>query len=275
MRLVFSSICLLLFLSGCGGAGFLPSAGTPPLGPEEGSGTLTEEESAHTGGSPETSTPAEEGTAAETERGGETIPESGETTLSPFADRVVDYEIGPKGGFNEASLPGIVLGPPQGAGDLQGSTDVFSLGEGGSITLTLSGRRIVDGPGPDFVIFENPFNAGGDPENRFVEAGIVSVSADGETFFPFPYRIDGDLPLGDPDRYENVAGVEPVWPGSDPTAIGGDLFDLADIGLPSIRFIRITDAGATIDDPGNHLATAPTAGFDLDAVAALHLEPDG
>ncbi|RMD96240.1 MAG: cell surface protein [Deltaproteobacteria bacterium] len=274
MKLASSGLFVLLFLSGCGGADFLPSAGTTPLGTEGGAGTLTGEESVQTDGSPETSTLAEGSSAAETGKGTETTPESGETTLSPFADRVVDYEIGPKGGFNEASLPGIVLGPPQGAGDLQGSTDVFSLGEGGTITLTFSGRRIVDGPGPDFVIFENPFNAGGDPENRFVEAGIVSVSADGETFIPFPYRIDEGLPLGDPDRYENVAGVAPVWPGSDPATIGGDPFDLADIGLPSIRFIRITDAGATIDDPGNHLATAPTAGFDLDAVAALHLEPD-
>ena len=48
-----------------------------------------------------------------------------------------------------------------------------------------------------------------------------------------------------------------------PELAGGDLFDLAQLGLESIRFIRIRD----MSDGG----ASPSAGFDLDAVGAVHL----
>ncbi|NMC71527.1 MAG: cell surface protein [Myxococcales bacterium] len=181
----------------------------------------------------------------------------------PFAVRVVSFAPGPGAGFCAASLPDVVLGPPSGGGAERGSTDVVSLGAGGEIVLELGGAGIVDGPGPDLIVFENAFYAGGDPARPFAEPGIVAVSADGTTFVEFP--CDAAAP-----PYEGCAGRTPVYaaPGNgidpaDPAAAGGDAFDLADAGVPFARFVRIRDAGLGPAFPD-------TAGFDLDAVVAVH-----
>jgi dockerin type I repeat protein len=42
------------------------------------------------------------------------------------------------------------------------------------------------------------------------------------------------------------------------------------VRLSWAKYVRITDPGAAIDDPGNHVPPGNQAGFDLDAVAALH-----
>jgi hypothetical protein len=95
----------------------------------------------------------------------------------------VIYTPGQNGGYNageggtENLLPNIVLGSPYGLGQNAGSLDVVSLGEGGSITVAFTDNRIVDGPGPDFTVFENPFNAPG--LGIFTEVGVVAASADG------------------------------------------------------------------------------------------------
>ncbi|MGH7856097.1 MAG: hypothetical protein ACREQY_02115, partial [Candidatus Binatia bacterium] len=188
----------------------------------------------------------------------------------PFADRVVVFLLGTGGGFGSQQN---VLGPPRGEGTAQGSSHVLSLGNGGSIVLEMTDNRIVDGPGDDFIVYENPFYAGGDPNDRFIEAGIVSVSEDGIVFVRFEPEIDASRPLGDPARYRNVAGVEPVFPGDGPDCVGGDRFDLAAVGLPSARFVRIEDPAATIDDPGSQAPCSNNCGFDLDAVGILHHAP--
>src|SRR5438309_7431169 len=74
----------------------------------------------------------------------------------PCADRVVGYTIGTGGGAREADLPRVVLGGPRGAGAFQGSMDTFSLGLGRSIVLEFTDNVVVDGPGPDFTVFEDP-----------------------------------------------------------------------------------------------------------------------
>lgn len=204
----------------------------------------------------------------------------------PFADRVVAYEVGVGGGAREADLPGVVLGPPRGAGAFQGSFDTFSLGLGGWIVLEFTDNRIVDGPGPDFTVFENAFLPHGLlTEAPYAEPGRVSVSEDGVTWMAFPCALEA------PPLYAGCAGVYPVFadagdpaapsplePSTTPIAdligvpfdgfvppagSGGDSFDLADVGLASARFVRI-DGGQT--DP----RLAGLSGFDLDAVAALH-----
>src|SRR5690242_8485069 len=43
----------------------------------------------------------------------------------PFVDRVVEFKLGPGGGYNEKELPDIVLGCPHGAGESLGSSHVF------------------------------------------------------------------------------------------------------------------------------------------------------
>jgi hypothetical protein len=76
-----------------------------------------------------------------------------------FPDRVVVYAVGTISSppaFNSWQ-PGIVLGPPGNATPTTGSLTVLSLGHGGSITLAFTDNEIVDGPGPDFIVFENPF----------------------------------------------------------------------------------------------------------------------
>lgn len=187
-----------------------------------------------------------------------------------FADRVVLFLQGTGGGFGSQQN---VLGSPRGQGTSQGSSHVLSLGNGGSIVLEMTDNLIVDGSGADFIVYENPFYVGDDPNDRFIEAGVVSVSQDGITFLRFESRIDSSRALGDPARYQHIAGVEPVLPGDGPDCIGGDRFDLAEVGLPSARFVRIEDPGVTIDDPGNQAPCTNNCGFDLDALGILHHAP--
>lgn len=181
-----------------------------------------------------------------------------------FATAVVSFEPGSGAGFGQERMPDVVLGPPQGRGDRMGSLDVVSLGNEGTIVLEL-GRTIVDEPGVDFVVFENPFLSG---SLMFVEPGFVAVSEDGETFVELPCAFDEA-----PD-YAGCAGVKPVFAHAsqndldptDPESAGGDAFDLAAFGVARARFVRIRDAGVS---PG---LGGGSAGFDLDAIAVVNGE---
>ena len=184
---------------------------------------------------------------------------------SRFATEVVAFTPGTGSVFGQANLPGVVLGPPKGLGDAGGSLDVASLGNGGSITLGFAPSAIVDGPGPDFIVFENPFViAGSDPPQVFAELGTVEVSDDGQTFQGFPCTAS-EPPYG------SCAGVHPVYANadtnainpSDPAVAGGDAFDLADLGVTHARYVRITDR---VDLAGTN------GTFDLDAVSIVHAE---
>jgi Thrombospondin type 3 repeat len=204
----------------------------------------------------------------------------------PFADAVLGYAIGTGGGAREADLPGIVLGPPRGGGAFSGSFETFSLGLGGHIVLAFTDNVIVDGPGADFTIFENPFLLRGVTTlPPYAEPSTVSVSADGVHWAVF------SCALAAPPYYPGCAGVYPVFADAgDPTApsplvpsttpiealvgipvddfvpppgSGGDSFDLAAVGLAAARFVRI-DAGPY------DARLAGLSGFDLDAVAAVH-----
>src|SRR5437016_9312750 len=130
-----------------------------------------------------------------------------------FADRVVGYTIGTGGGAREADLPRVVLGGPRGAGAFQGSMDTFSLGLGGSIVLEFTDNVVVNGPGPDFTVFENPFLVRGTTTGvPLAEPGTVSVSADGEHWVTFPCALDA------PPYYPGCAGVYPVFATADDPA---------------------------------------------------------
>ena len=186
----------------------------------------------------------------------------------PFADAVDSFLPGMFAGFGEDLLPGIVLGPPNGAGLLQGSLDTLSLGHGGVITLHFDLPLICDGPGADFTVFENAFHAGSVSGLIFAEYGSVEVSQDGEHFVAFPFDatthvgLAGQQPvLSAPDN-----GVDPL----DPTVSGGDQFDLAEVGLAWVAYVRILDGGDAIPDPGDRVPPGDKGGFDLDAIAALH-----
>jgi hypothetical protein len=189
------------------------------------------------------------------------------TPRDRFAGRVVSFSPGACAGFGAERLPSVVLGPPEGGGTLLGSLDVLSLGTGGSIELAFEDNPIADGPGPDFLVFENPFLRGGDPLDVFAEPGEVSVSEDGVTWKVFPCEATVK-------PYRGCAGVRPVLSASSnmnsavkPDEAGGDGFDLADVGISSVRFVRIVDKTNEPCGPG-----ARTHGFDLDAVASVHAQ---
>jgi hypothetical protein len=185
-----------------------------------------------------------------------------------YASSVESFEAGEGAGFNQPKLPDIVLGPPQGIDARTPSLDVVSLGAGGEIVLGFGELGIVDQPGPDLIVFENPFWPGGDATQVFAELGEVSVSEDGETWQTFPCDTTGD----GSGNFKGCAGVTPTLAYDaatliplDPKQSGGDAFDLADLGVKRARFVKIHD-----------LETQPrggiTTGFDLDAVAAIHAQ---
>lgn len=159
------------------------------------------------------------------------------------------------------------------------SFDVVGLGDGGRITLTFGGA-ILNGPGADFAVFENGFNA------NFLELGRVDVSSDGVTFVRFPAYSFTPSPVGgfgslDPNNIFGFAGKYRQGVGT--------LFDLTELaGTPgldvnNVRYVRIVDVignGSELDDyPAAFGGPSPiydpypqvgSAGFDLDAVGALH-----
>ncbi|MBI5504555.1 MAG: hypothetical protein HY899_07120 [Deltaproteobacteria bacterium] len=185
----------------------------------------------------------------------------------PWLDRVRRFEPGTSAGFGAGELPRIVLGRPQGAGALQGSLDVVSLGNAGIIEVRFADNAVMDGPGDDLAIYENAFHAGDENGPIFTEFALIEVSRDGKTWRAFPY---------DAQSGEGLAGRQPVYANSsnaiDPLAAegGGDRFDIGEVGLDYVTAVRITDAGSLIDDVGNHSYAGTKGGFDLDAAAALN-----
>lgn len=194
----------------------------------------------------------------------------------PWPDSVVVFHKGAMSNFGQADqyFPANILsGIDPNATRLQQSSDpahICALGYGGIIVLAFTDNVVVNGEGPDITVFENVFvqEAGPMAGIPFVEPASVEVSNDGETWFLFPY---------DEATLEGMAGV--TWTNGgedplDPEVSGGDQFDLAGLGLDSIRFIRIWDKTSIVrDNPGHMYYNQNTAffnGFDLDAVAALH-----
>jgi hypothetical protein len=203
-------------------------------------------------------------------------------SASRFVTGVVSFSPTDCAGFGAASMPGMVEGPPVGGGTVHGSLDVVSLGCGGSIVVSFAPNAIVDGPGPDFIVFENPFDIGGDSTNVYAEPGEVSVSDDGTTWQTFPCTPTMDPAVSDgtgtAPPYGACAGWHVVYSTPqngisplDPAAAGGDAFDLHDLGVTHARYVRIVDR--TAESCPSDVASKPTTnGFDLDAVAIVHAE---
>lgn len=179
----------------------------------------------------------------------------------PFADCVEEFL--PDGaGYGQDRLPDVVLGPPMPADGGNGGTDVLSLGCDGQITVYFAGDGVVDGPGPDLLVFENPFSFG---DAVFVEPARVLVSDDGERWRAFACDPTADVPRG----CAGVALVRPAGDFTDPDLAGGDAFDLAEVGLARIHFVRLIDVSRERDPDGTWCA-GQSGGFDLDALAAVH-----
>lgn len=235
--------------------------------------------------------------------------------VDPFADKVVDTRLLHPNAFRSGELPGIVLGPPNGTGVEWGSMKVVSLGAatndddgnsapyGGSIVLEFTDNAVLNGPGADFTVFENVFyicdkNGTPDPETRFMEPAVISVSQDGVNWRQFKFDFSpryhpetGEINLRHPYTYNSgFAGINPVMSNgydpdpTDPAVSGGDSFDIADVGLDWIRYVRIQSTGNRwlVDESGGlvyHTEESNSArrdnnkaGFDLDAATAIWVE---
>jgi len=203
------------------------------------------------------------------------------STAGQSLDAVLTISPGAGGGesFPAGLGAAAVLGPPDG--------QLWSLGWCGQITVAMTVFRVIDGPGPDFIVFENAAELGG---NLFTEAAVVEVSQDGATWHRFPTGYDPGCGTG-AGCYANLAGTHAVGDLSDAF---GDPFDLADIPLAWCQFFRLTDCGLLehpsrpetvcpqfdddgnfINDTGNDVFVCGPAncGHDLDAIIGLHTEP--
>lgn len=186
----------------------------------------------------------------------------GDESCPRFVKSSPSHQFGPGQSAGQLQFPAPILGPPRGAGSSQGSLDVVALGNGGQVTLAFGQTRIADGPGPDFIVFENAFFAGGDPKQVFAELATVEVSADGQSWTAFPCTASAA-------PYGACAGWHPVHANAaensidplDPAVAGGDAYDLAAIGVAEARFVRITDRA---DLEGMNGV------FDLDAVGIVN-----
>jgi hypothetical protein len=196
-----------------------------------------------------------------------------------FVTSVVSFTPGPCAGFGQPEMPGIVEGPPVGGGSFEGSTNVVSLGTGGTIVVSFAPNAIVDGPGPDFIVFENPFWIGGNSSDIYAEPGQVSVSDDGTNWTAFPCAPTLDPQATDgtgvAPPYGTCGGWQVVYsaPGNgispfDPTVAGGLALDLASVGVSRAQYVKIVDLTHESCPEGG--AGPDTNGFDLDAIAIVN-----
>jgi len=208
--------------------------------------------------------------------------------MAAWATAVVDFARGPIDIANPAGplasfgTPGLTLGATT-----NDPLAVFSLGDGGDVTLFFA-SRIGDGPGDDFAVFENGFYA---PGGFFGEFAFVEVSSNGADFARFPAtclratQVAGGGVI-DPSDYHNLAGKHPLNQGT-----GFDLAELAGhplvaagkLDLSRVAYVRLVDVignGSTFDAEARPIYDPyPTpfesGGFDADAVGVLHVpEPN-
>jgi hypothetical protein len=146
--------------------------------------------------------------------------------------------------------------------------EIQSLGMGGEIIVGFKNKLLINGPGADFTIFENAFI---NPINNgyFAEPGKIAVSRDGITYYVFKY---------DSTNLKGLAGISPTFSDKDPfnpSESGGDAFDLSDVGIDTITYIKITDFTSiitTLSDTNKFWNPEfILSGFDLDAVVGLYL----
>jgi hypothetical protein len=169
------------------------------------------------------------------------------------------------------------LGTPDGG--------IVSLGDSGVADLTFT-HPLINGPGPDFAVFENGFRNTADSAQAFLELAFVEVSSDGINYFRFPAtsltQINtqiGNSNYIDATNINNLAGKY--------VATYGTPFDLDELAatpgldVNSITHLRIIDVvgdigahasgdniGHTINDP--YPTAFASGGFDLDAVGVIH-----
>jgi len=211
----------------------------------------------------------------------------------PFADEVISYApLDPSSGGD----PARALGAPSGVGSTMGSLHVVSLHAledaggsgpyGGEMVIKFD-NLIRDVSGADFTVFENVFYLDGLENKRWMEPSVVYVSRNGEDWSLFPFNYFPTSDLSNPGNYlKGFAGVEPVFSNgvypdpTNPAVSGGDQFDLADVGLDWIQYVRLRSTGDRwLTDPDGDevrhtaemgaLSGTGASGFDLDGLCAI------
>jgi len=210
----------------------------------------------------------------------------------------VTYAPGDLGdGFRDANN---AVNGVRGGGPGEGSTDTFSLGYSDGIDnyiiIRWHGLRVLNGPGDDVAIFENPFSVGVDGM-RFMDQVVLYFSQDGDVWVPFPHdylAADETVYSTNPDHWQGFAGITPVllhedsnWVDPfDPALAGGDHFDLDELHDHDLDALSIKESGFSY----LKLVTAPSAlnpdtgepfvrdmasdGADIDGVYARYLVLD-
>ena len=193
-----------------------------------------------------------------------------------------------------------------GNGSGSGSFDVFSLTSTGAtaeLILEWAGKKVINGVGVDFIVFENPFVVSG--ANRFMDPAIVEVSVDNVAYCGFApdYTNTPETAYSqDYTKWSNFAGITPVLYNQssnslsvtnlfDPTQSGGDHFDLDnlsdsntfatgcttavrnDIQANGFVYIRIISASARTnpDTAAAFVREVVSNGSDIDGVAARYI----
>lgn len=208
---------------------------------------------------------------------------AGSTAIS--ADSSVFVAWGSQGqlerGFVKITAPELGLATYGSENDAFGKSDLvaLSLGDGGSFTYFFE-IPVIDGPGPDFAVFENSFSDG------FLELAHVEVSTDGLHFVRFnsvsltqtQTQVDGFGVL-EATMIHNLAGKY--------RGLYGTPFDLAELNDPvidrnTVHYIRIVDVVGSVDPAfgsrdgeGNLIndpwpTPFPSSGFDLDAIGVIY-----
>lgn len=144
----------------------------------------------------------------------------------------------------------------RGGGNDMGSTDVYSLsstGSGSILVLSFNGRKITNGSGADFIVFENPFNYNGNSSTRFMEAVVVEVSYDGSNWCGFNPAYGSSSYSNNPAGWSRFGGITNVVynQGSnnmDASTLfasgGGDAFDLANLATGTTTGANCTSVAA-------------------------------
>jgi hypothetical protein len=155
--------------------------------------------------------------------------------------------------------------------------NVISLGDSGVVTLSFD-NTIQNKDGYDFAVFENGFKVG---FSYYLELAHVEVSENGVDYVRFPsecltdstYQLD-NFAYTKPEEIYNLAGKH--------QAPYGTLFDLEEVGLEEVNYIRIVDVIGSINDSfgsrdsEGRIINDPwptpfaSSGFDLDAVAVVN-----
>jgi hypothetical protein len=203
-----------------------------------------------------------------------------------LADMVVDA---PGASGTGTGDPMRAVNGVRGGGSDAGGTDVYSMGYGAnhSITLAWSAGKLANGPGADFVVFENPFDEAGG--GVFMDLIIVEVSRDGTTWRALPYHYDNAIKnvyQPDPALWVGFAGRTPVLLNADtnpvdpfdPAAAGGDSFDLDDVSgsdteaaairTDGVSYVRLTTAPSQINPDTNavYVHDSLANGADIDGM---------